>query len=154
MPSGIYKRTKENTLKSGLATKKRFSDPKKREEQRQKVLRWYKKHPPKTGKDNPRFGKYGKLCPNFKGGRITTSRGFVYIYQIRKSEKDKPTYISEHNLVTEKQLKRKLKKGEIIFHINKINSDNHPENLYLFKNRSEAMKMFYSGIKNFKSNII
>jgi hypothetical protein len=82
------------------------------------------------------------------------ANGSIYVYQKRNPKKKATTYNAEHFLVAEKELGRKIKKEERMFHINRNNADNRPENLYLFKNQAEALKTFYNGVKNLKSNII
>ena len=50
-------------------------------------------------------------------------------------------WISEHILVMEAHLGRKLRKGEGVHHINGIRDDNRIKNLYLCKNKSEHKRI-------------
>lgn len=49
-------------------------------------------------------------------------------------------YVYEHWLMAERKLKRPLKKGEQVHHINCIRDDNRIENLEVFSSRSDHMK--------------
>lgn len=90
----------------------------------------------KKGKISPCKGKkrlnmLRENHPNWKGGRILHSGGYV---QIRCPER--PTvrhtgYVLEHRLVMEKHIGRYLRPEEIIHHINGVKSDNRIENLTL-----------------------
>ena len=72
---------------------------------------------------------------NWKGGRrLDVSNGYVYLYDSKT-----PRGVLEHRVVAEKFLNRKLKPKEVIHHINMIESDNRPQNLYLFKNRHKHL---------------
>lgn len=69
---------------------------------------------------------------HWKGGRrYDKSNGYVYLYHPRKSRG-----ILEHRVVAENHLRRKLTKKEIVHHINMVENDNRPENLYVFKNKN------------------
>jgi hypothetical protein len=68
-------------------------------------------------------------------------------------------YRPEHRVVVEKLIGRKLKKNnEPIWHLNGLPTDNRPENLYVFPNRSAIMKAIqgtipmpsYSNLKELK----
>lgn len=48
--------------------------------------------------------------------------------------------VYEHILVMEQSLGRRLRKGEVVHHINRDKLDNHIDNLMLFKSHSEHMK--------------
>lgn len=76
------------------------------------------------------FGSRGKKHPQWKGGRFIRSDGYVLIYVSEKAGMGDP-YILEHRLVMEKHLGRKLKKGEIVHHIDGNRQNNKIENLEL-----------------------
>ncbi len=77
------------------------------------------------------------------------------IYSGIENEKGKPKYIEEERLVAKKILGDIFDEKCRIYHLNRNNSDNRPENLYYFKNQSEALKAMYNGtITNLKSNLI
>ena len=57
--------------------------------------------------------------------------------------------------IAEKCLKRKLKKKEVVHHINEDKSDDRPVNLYIFRNQSKHMSYHNLKIKPILiSNII
>ncbi len=64
--------------------------------------------------------KKGHIPKNWKGGCRT-----YYQDRARKTMEEK--------------IGRKLKPGETVHHLDLIKNDNHPDNLYLFKNQSEHM---------------
>lgn len=72
-----------------------------------------------------RTGNTMEKCKNWKGGRIIDHDGYVLI----KNNHNKPRYTREHRLIMEKFIKRKLKKHEIVHHINENKLDNRIENL-------------------------
>lgn len=76
----------------------------------------------------------GDKHPNWKGGRLQTNNGYVWIYnpQHPLASKTSPIgYVLEHRLVMCNILGRILIKDEIVHHINGIRNDNRPENLFL-----------------------
>ena len=70
--------------------------------------------------------RYGERHPRWKGGRYTTSDGYVYV-RVGVGK-----YKREHRLVMEDFLNRPLLPDEIVHHRNSRKKDNRPENLKLF----------------------
>lgn len=56
--------------------------------------------------------------------------------------------VKEHKIIVEKFIKRKLKKEEVIHHLNGIKSDNRITNLMIFKNQKEHSS-FHRKIQQF-----
>ncbi|MDF1498512.1 MAG: HNH endonuclease [Patescibacteria group bacterium] len=83
---------------------------------------WQKASKRWLGENNPRWRKIGDIKYDTQG------------YAIIKTENG---WIERARVVAEKKLGRKLKKEEIIHHINYIKNDDRVENLYLFKNGKE-----------------
>lgn len=65
----------------------------------------------------------------WKGGRIIDKRGYVLVYVKNKEGKKKHEW--EHRLVAEKALGRKLKKDEMVHHVNGNKADNRNSNLLI-----------------------
>lgn len=76
----------------------------------------------------------------WKGGIAKHQRGYVLIRCSNHPYGDKRGYVFEHRLVIEKQIGRFLNKEEASHHINKILTDNRPENLMAFVNHSAHRK--------------
>lgn len=89
---------------------------------------------------NPNGAGSGENSPSFKGGKYFDKRGYVYILSTSHPNKNSRGYVFEHRIVMEKHLKRFLKKGEVIHHINGIKHDNRIDNLKLFENHSKHIK--------------
>ena len=78
----------------------------------------------------------GGRNPNWKGGRYKCkSTGYIFVY-LRNGERTR-----EHRIVAESMLGRRLKKGEVVHHINGDPSDNRPQNLEIFASHAEHMKI-------------
>ena len=53
----------------------------------------------------------------------------------------KSGYVFEHILIAEQKLKRSLRDGETIHHLNRKRQDNRPENISVFDSPNEHMKL-------------
>ena len=73
----------------------------------------------------------GSKNPFWKGGKVKTADGYIFIYKPAHPFHNKNNYIREHRLIMEKILGRYLKRSEIVHHRNGIRNDNRPENLVL-----------------------
>lgn len=68
--------------------------------------------------------------PNWKGGRSIASNGYVLIrVGVQHHLADIRGYAYEHRLVAEKKIGRRLRRGELVHHIDGGRSNNHPRNL-------------------------
>ena len=67
--------------------------------------------------------------PNWKGGRVLASNGYVLVRRPDHPLADVRGYVYEHRLVAEEKLGRSLRKGEQVHHRNGVKHDNRPENL-------------------------
>lgn len=78
----------------------------------------------------------GPKNPNWKGGRVVASNGYVLLKMNGHHLADVRGYVYEHRLIAEQKLGRRLRKSERPHHINGIKADNRPENIEVCK--SEA----------------
>ena len=85
----------------------------------------------KKGSDHPYFGKRRENAPHWKGGRIKTFQGYIYILKPNHPNSNKEGYIKEHRYIMSEYLKRPLKSWEEVHHKNGIRDDNRIENLEL-----------------------
>lgn len=101
------------------------------------------------GKKIPKLS--GKNNPQWKGGKIISSKGYIFILDRAHPKADKNGYISQARFVMEKIIGRFLLYSECVHHkgthfsIHSIENkqDNSPENLQLFKNKSKHMKFHH-----------
>ena len=105
----------------------------------------------KRGKTSPKLGKtyehlQGSNSSQWKGGRYIDSGGYVLILVDNRHHKITGwrRYKKEHVLVMEKFLKRKLKKGESIHHIDVDKQNNDITNLILYTDEQEHKRMHKS----------
>lgn len=82
--------------------------------------------------------------PNWKGGRLRKTNGYIIVLQTDHPFCSKDGYVLEHRLIMEKHLGRILLPSEIVHHINGISDDNRIENLMLFSNQKEHAKTHYN----------
>ena len=108
---------------------------------------WVKKF---NFKKHPVGDRLGDKSANWKGGK-TKTYGYIAV-------KINGKYIAEHRIVAATVMKRGLRKGEVVHHIDRNRKNNKPNNLYVFKSQSEhkayhqALKYGYA--KSLKSNLI
>lgn len=95
----------------------------------------------------------GPRSPAWKGGRKTTSEGYVsvwispddFFYPMADRKRHR---ISEHRLIMAKHLGRCLHSWEIVHHKNGVRDDNHIENLELTGSVSEHSAAHSKGYKD------
>ena len=78
---------------------------------------------------------------SWKGGRIKTKYGYVYIRKPKHPFANGIGYVAEHRLIMEKQLGRYLEKWEQVHHKNVIKSDNRIDNLELLTKKVHRGKI-------------
>lgn len=77
---------------------------------------------------------------SFSGGRHLADNGYVRVLSPDHPGADTRGYVWEHRIVMEQKLGRRLRRGEVVHHINHVRDDNRAENLELFASHSEHMK--------------
>ena len=88
-----------------------------------------------------RLSKLGEKNPRWNGGIIITSQGYKKI--IKDNKKGRTNYILEHRKVMEEYLRRKLKKEEVVHHIDGNTLNNNINNLMLFSNVGKHTKFHH-----------
>lgn len=88
------------------------------------------------------LGKRGAIIARWKGGRYTSTQGYIYVL-LRPDDfffpmTKKSGYIAEHRLVMARYLGRNLHTWELVHHINHIRDDNRIENLRLISNERHS----------------
>ena len=76
-------------------------------------------------------------------------KGYVLIHKPdHKYSKPKRGWIQEHRAVVEDFIKRRLKKGECVHHIDENKQNNKIDNLMIFKSHSKHSK-FHTKVRQF-----
>ena len=94
----------------------------------------------------------GENNSQWNGGRRITSHGYVEIYNPDHPNASVRGTVYEHRLVMEKKIGRYLLPEEDIHHIDEDKQNNHPDNLHLFKSKSEHTKQHQMIKKRFASS--
>ncbi len=88
-----------------------------------------------------RYDHYRKaLSPAWKGGHYfsgSAGHGFTYVERPGYTT----THMQDHRVAASRALGRLVERGEVVMHINRIKTDNRPENLYLCESMSHYAKI-------------
>lgn len=76
----------------------------------------------------------------YKGRKHKAINGYILVKDYKHPNRNSHNDVLEHIKVMSNKIKRPVRKGEIVHHINFIREDNRKENLYLYKNISEHGK--------------
>ncbi len=81
----------------------------------------------------------------WRGGVQKSGNGYLYLYKPEHPNADKRSRVLEHRFIMEQKLGRYLLPSENVHHINKIKTDNRPENLKLYSSIGEHLSDEFSG---------
>lgn len=87
----------------------------------------------------------GKDSSRWKGGIIRHSNGYVMVYNPNHPKADCRGYVYKAILVVEKKLKRCVKKGEVVHHVDGNKLNNSPNNLRLLTPSKHARLHYNQG---------
>jgi len=86
-----------------------------------------------SGKNNSMWGRRKEKSPHWRGGKRKNKQGYTLICVATGNRR--AIYQSEHRIVMEEEIGRKLEKWECIHHKNGIKDDNRIENLVIVVNK-------------------
>jgi len=81
--------------------------------------------------------------PNWNNGITYDEHGYISIYKPDHPRASYNGYVKKHVLVMEEKLGRYLTKEEVVHHIDENIINNSPENLMLFPNNSEHIRLHW-----------
>lgn len=90
--------------------------------------------------------RMSRPSPNWCGGKVLDSKGYIKIYAPHHENANKAGYIFEHRLMMETKIGRKLLKTEVVHHKNGMIQDNRIENLELFSSKGEHSSLHKRGL--------
>jgi HNH endonuclease len=89
-------------------------------------------------------GRYGELAGNWRGGRSKHGGGYIKIMKPDHPYADGNGYVLEHRYVMEQKIGRILRPEQVVDHIDRNRSNNHPDNLALHETRAQHVKDHFS----------
>lgn len=88
-----------------------------------------------------RRNQRGARNPCWRGGRyVEPGKGYILLRMPSHHRSRQNGYVLEHLVVMEEKLGRRLKKGEVVHHLNHDPADNRPENLHVFASNGEHLR--------------
>lgn len=99
-----------------------------------------------SGEKNGMYGKRGAQVGSWRGGRKTRKDGYVLVvapegHPYPSDRYGHTAYILEHRHVMEQHIGRFLEPQEVVHHIDRNPRNNAIENLVLYKNQSEHIRL-------------
>lgn len=79
----------------------------------------------------------GDNHPNWNGGRLIDRDGYVLVYAPEHPQASARGYVREHRLIMESHLGRRLRRREVVHHVNDDPQDNRIENLRLYPSNKQ-----------------
>ena len=76
----------------------------------------------------------GEVHHSWKGGRIKTRGGYIWILNHDHPKTDRDGYVREANLICEKALGKNLPPKAVVHHIDHIKTNNYNQNLVICQN--------------------
>lgn len=81
-----------------------------------------------TGEGNHQWGLKGEKNASWKGGRRKSNYGYILVTDPEYA-RDSDNYAFEHRKIMQEALGRRLRRDEVVHHINEDKTDNRLENL-------------------------
>ena len=90
---------------------------------------------------------------NWKGGRHKASNGYIEIKVDGYPRLNKRGYVYEHQYVAEKKIGRPLRENEVVHHIDRDKTNNHPDNLMVLT-KEEHSKLHQREMQKGRKRVI
>lgn len=88
----------------------------------------------------------GPLNNNWKGGRYQDKRGYWLIWMPEHPEANRHGCVREHRILMEKKIGRRLRRKEVVDHIDGNPANNKIENLRLFPTNGHHLRATLTGV--------
>lgn len=95
----------------------------------------------------------GERAVNWKGGRRIASNGYIEIKVENYPKLNKRRYVYEHVYVAEKKIGRLLRENEVVHHIDRNKTNNHPDNLMVLT-KEEHSKLHQKEMQEARKRVI